>query len=110
VARTSNDDRSNSKNPNNSSYSAAADNHSNQLNPNNSAFWSARADGSDSRADDSDSVESDSDQPEGQKIVESPQALPIRNKESPPLIVKVDLSDETKEQYRKMFQSLDDAF
>ncbi|MDP4028544.1 MAG: hypothetical protein Q8P42_06200 [Gallionella sp.] len=103
MARTSNDDRSDSKNPNNSSYSAAADNHSNQLNPNNSAFWSARV-------DDSVSVESDSDQSEGWKIVESPRALPIRKEESPPLIVKVDLNNETKEQYRKMLKSIGDAF
>ena len=31
----SNDDRSNSMNPNNSAYSASIDNRSNQLNPNN---------------------------------------------------------------------------
>ncbi len=32
----SNDDRSNSMNPNNSAYQASMDNHSNQLNPNHS--------------------------------------------------------------------------
>jgi hypothetical protein len=36
--RTSNDDRSDSLNPNNSAYDAAQDNHSNQLNPNNSRY------------------------------------------------------------------------
>ncbi len=32
----SNDDRSNSMNPNNSAYQSSMDNHSNQLNPNHS--------------------------------------------------------------------------
>ncbi len=36
--RSFNDDRSNSKNPNNPAYQAAADNRSNQLNPNNPEY------------------------------------------------------------------------
>ncbi len=34
----SNDDRSNSMNPNNVAYQASMDNHSNQLNPNHSEY------------------------------------------------------------------------
>ncbi len=34
----SNDDRSNSMNPNNAAYNVSMDNHSNQLNPNNSEY------------------------------------------------------------------------
>ena len=34
----SNDDRSNSKNPNNPAFQASTDNHSNQLNPNHPEF------------------------------------------------------------------------
>jgi hypothetical protein len=40
--RSSNDDRSDSLNPNNDAYNAAMDNHANQLNPNNDAYWSSR--------------------------------------------------------------------
>ncbi len=36
--RSSNDDRSNSMNPNNSAYQAAVDNRSDQLNPNNPEY------------------------------------------------------------------------
>lgn len=36
--RSSNDDRSDSKNPNNSAYQSAVDNRSNQLNPNNPEY------------------------------------------------------------------------
>ncbi len=36
--RSSNDDRSDSMNPNNNANSAANDNHSNQLNPNNEEY------------------------------------------------------------------------
>jgi len=39
---SSNDDRSDSMNPNNDSYEAAMDNHSDQMNPNNDAYWSSR--------------------------------------------------------------------
>ena len=39
---TSNDQRSNSMNPNNPSFQAANDNRSNQMNPNNSAYRSSR--------------------------------------------------------------------
>ena len=38
----SNDQRSNSMNPNNPAFQAANDNHSNQMNPNNSAYHSSR--------------------------------------------------------------------
>ncbi len=40
--RSSNDDRSDSMNPNNDAHQAAMDNHSNQMNPNNDAYWSSR--------------------------------------------------------------------
>jgi hypothetical protein len=40
--RSSNDDRSDSMNPNNDAYQAAMDNHGNQMNPNNDAYWSSR--------------------------------------------------------------------
>jgi hypothetical protein len=40
--RSSNDDRSDSMNPNNDSYQASMDNHSNQMNPNNEAYGSSR--------------------------------------------------------------------
>lgn len=40
--RSSNDDRSDSMNPNNDSYQASADNRSDQMNPNNDAYWSSR--------------------------------------------------------------------
>ncbi len=36
--RSSNDDRSDSKNPNNPAYQSAIDNRSNQLNPNNPEY------------------------------------------------------------------------
>ena len=36
--RSSNDDRSDSMNPNNPAYQAAMDNHANQLNPNNDEY------------------------------------------------------------------------
>ncbi len=39
---TSNDQRSNSMNPNNSAFQAANDNRSNQMNPNNVAYRSSR--------------------------------------------------------------------
>lgn len=38
MSRTSNDDRSDSMNPNNDAYGDSMDNHSNQLNPNNDAY------------------------------------------------------------------------
>jgi hypothetical protein len=38
MSRTSNDDRSDSMNPNNDAYHDSMDNHSNQLNPNNDAY------------------------------------------------------------------------
>lgn len=38
MSRTSNDDRSDSMNPNNDAYELSMDNHSNQLNPNNDAY------------------------------------------------------------------------
>lgn len=38
MGRTSNDDRSDSMNPNNDAYDDSMDNHSNQLNPNNDAY------------------------------------------------------------------------
>jgi len=47
MARTSNDDRSDSMNPNNDAYWDSLDNHSNQLNPNNEAYQ-----GSDGNSDD----------------------------------------------------------
>ena len=39
--RSSNDDRSDSMNPNNDSYQASMDNRSDQMNPNNDAYWSS---------------------------------------------------------------------
>ena len=47
MARTSNDDRSDSMTPNNDAYWDSLDNHSNQLNPNNDAYQ-----GTDSNSDD----------------------------------------------------------
>ena len=41
--RFSNDDRSDSMNPNNPAHQSSGDNRSNQLNPNNSAYHSSRA-------------------------------------------------------------------
>ncbi|WP_297311028.1 alpha-amylase [Neptuniibacter sp.] len=38
MSRTSNDDRSDSMNPNNDAYWASLDNHSNQLNPNHEEY------------------------------------------------------------------------
>jgi hypothetical protein len=38
MSRTSNDDRSDSLNPNNDAYDDSVDNHSNQLNLNNDAY------------------------------------------------------------------------
>jgi len=38
MGRTSNDDRSDSMNPNNDAYDHAQDNHSDQLNPNNERY------------------------------------------------------------------------
>jgi hypothetical protein len=38
MGRTSNDDRSDSLNPNNDAYSDSMDNHANQLNPNNEEY------------------------------------------------------------------------
>lgn len=38
MARTPNDDRSDSMNPNNDAYHHAQDNHSDQLNPNNERY------------------------------------------------------------------------
>jgi len=40
--RSSNDDRSDSMNPNNDAYQASMDNRSDQMNPNNDAYWSSR--------------------------------------------------------------------
>ena len=40
--RSSNDDRSDSTNPNNDAYDAAMDNHANQMNPNNDVYHSSR--------------------------------------------------------------------
>lgn len=42
MGRTSNDDRSDSMNPNNDAYQDSMDNHSDQLNPNNSAYATSR--------------------------------------------------------------------
>lgn len=42
MGRTSNDDRSDSMNPNNDAYDDSMDNHSNQLNPNNDAYQGQR--------------------------------------------------------------------
>ncbi|GAA7214102.1 hypothetical protein HpCK22_09320 [Helicobacter pylori] len=39
-SQRSNDQKSNTKNPNNSAYKKAMDNHANQLNPNNSRYKS----------------------------------------------------------------------
>ncbi len=44
MSRTSNDDRSDSMNPNNDAYHSAMDNHSNQLNPNNDAYQGSNDD------------------------------------------------------------------
>ena len=41
MSRTSNDDRSDSMNPNNDTYWDSLDNHANQLNPNNDAYQGA---------------------------------------------------------------------
>lgn len=41
MSRTSNDDRSDSMNPNNDSYWDSLDNHSNQLNPNHDEYQGA---------------------------------------------------------------------
>lgn len=44
MARTSNDDRSDSRNPNNDAYWDSLDNHANQLNPNHDEYgggWQA---------------------------------------------------------------------
>ena len=41
MSRTSNDDRSDSMNPNNDAYWDSLDNHANQLNPNNDAYHGA---------------------------------------------------------------------
>jgi hypothetical protein len=38
MGRTTNDDRSDSLNPNNDAFQSSADNHSDQLNPNNERF------------------------------------------------------------------------
>jgi uncharacterized protein YPO0396 len=38
MGRSSNDDRSDSLNPNNDAYSDSMDNHANQLNPNNEEY------------------------------------------------------------------------
>jgi hypothetical protein len=40
--RSSNDDSSDSMNPNNDDYQASMDNRSDQMNPNNDAYWSSR--------------------------------------------------------------------
>lgn len=42
TGRSTNDDRSDSMNPNNDAHQAAMDNHANQLNPDHSAYWSSR--------------------------------------------------------------------
>jgi hypothetical protein len=42
MGSSSNDDRSDSMNPNNDDYQASIDNHSDQMNPNNDAYWSSR--------------------------------------------------------------------
>lgn len=47
MARTSNDDRSDSMNPNNDAYWDSLDNHSNQLNPNNDAYQGPDSDSDD---------------------------------------------------------------
>lgn len=44
MSRTSNDDRSDSMNPNNDAYHDSMDNHSNQLNPNNDAYQGSTED------------------------------------------------------------------
>ena len=40
--RSSNDNRSDSMNPNNEDYQASMDNRSDQMNPNSDAYWSSR--------------------------------------------------------------------
>lgn len=44
MARTPNDDRSDSMNPNNDAYWDSLDNHSNQLNPNNERYQGGGSD------------------------------------------------------------------
>lgn len=44
MARTPNDDRSDSMNPNNPAYQDSLDNHSNQLNPNNERYQGGETD------------------------------------------------------------------
>lgn len=51
MSRSSNDDRSDSMNPNNDAYWAAQDNHSDQLNDNNDAYWSSRGKDKDDEED-----------------------------------------------------------
>jgi hypothetical protein len=47
MGRTSNDDRSDSMNPNNDYYDDAMDNHSNQLNPNNDVYQTSNGNSDD---------------------------------------------------------------
>jgi hypothetical protein len=51
MSRTSNDDRSDSLNPNNDAYSDSLDNHSNQLNPNNPEYQGEQDDAEDDSGD-----------------------------------------------------------
>ena len=44
MRRTTNDDRSDSMNPNNDAYDASMDNHANQLNPNTDTYQESDAD------------------------------------------------------------------
>ena len=53
---SSNDDRSNSKNPNNPAYKAASDNRSNQLNPNNPRYQASDHDEDDDNKYDDDDL------------------------------------------------------
>lgn len=53
MSRTSNDDRSDSLNPNNDAYKSSQDNRSNQLNPNNPRYQGGQpAEDEDSEDDD----------------------------------------------------------
>ncbi len=45
MSRSSNDERSDSLNPNNEAYHAAMDNHADQLNPNNEEYEHSRDEG-----------------------------------------------------------------
>lgn len=96
MGRTANDDRSDSMNPNNDAYWAAANNHSNQMKANNSAYWSSG---------DEDAY----DQYQASPLAAS--VLPRRVANNTQLesasgtvilVAKVDISEDAKEAYRLM--------